>query len=674
MRRYVYSSIRQKLMVWFLLVSLLPLIGTAIFTYRVNSQELIDKQTSSRIDLVSTTAQGMEQWLDNRMGELQLSAKTAIMKSNNPEDQTVLVKTIRNHADIYEAVFFTPGSGRATAHSEGRVGLNVATRDYFINGMKGKSSFSEVVVSKGTGNKIVVLATPVKSDSGNIMGVLSASMNFQMFVDKFLGEFTSSSRKGTAILVDEKGQIQAHPNKKIVGKKIEESGLAPDLANILKRKIKEPGSALYNDGEKETLIVYAPIKNIGYGLYLTIPKDTILEASKRINTSVLAIIIGASLFVILTAFFIARNISRPIEQVTDAVQRVASGDLTVEPLKIKQRDEVGMLGEGFNAMLEHIRKVVFQVNVHSEQVATSARELAANMEQTGKATEHITISVQELAAGADKQAYSVKESSHMIQEMLNKFEQISGYTKNVTSSVNQTSILTTEGSKAIQSAMAKMNSLGITIQRLSNMIEGLGNQSKEIGQITEVITNLAAQTNLLALNAAIEAARAGEHGQGFSVVANEVRKLAEQSTNSAQQITNIIRTIQEETSKATAVMEESSREVTAGIEGVNVAGENFERIQQSINDVAQEAQGAAEAVQQLSEESHQVVHAIQEIAYIAESTLSGVQNISAASEQQLASIEEVSSFTSALSTMAEELQKSIREFKLQESSMESPKF
>ncbi|BCJ86548.1 hypothetical protein skT53_15330 [Effusibacillus dendaii] len=221
-----------------------------------------------------------------------------------------------------------------------------------------------------------------------------------------------------------------------------------------------------------------------------------------------------------------------------------------------------------------------------------------------------------------------------------------------------------EGNQAIRTAISQMNSIQNTVSGLAKVITGLGERSQEIGQIVEAITSIASQTNLLALNAAIEAARAGEHGRGFAVVADEVRKLAEQSSISAQQISELIATIQEETNKAVESMERGTKEVSEGITAVNLAGESFEQIGHSITDVSSQMQEVSAASKQMSTNSQQVIKSIDTISEITESTAAGAQNVSAASEEQLATMEEITASANALAQMAEELQKIVMKFKV----------
>lgn len=385
---------------------------------------------------------------------------------------------------------------------------------------------------------------------------------------------------------------------------------------------------------------------------------------KSIVKSVLTLGMIAILIGVIISIYMGRIISKPVISIAESAEKIASGDLTIKDIKVKNRDEIGDLANSFNQMSRSLREIIHQVGSNAEQLASSAEELTASAEQTSQATEHIAGSMQEVAVGVDKQVQGMEETSQTINEMSSGIQLVASNAQIVSSSAIDASEKASEGGQAIQSAIQQMNSINQTFNGLSEVVKGLGVRSKEIGQIIGVITDIAAQTNLLALNAAIEAARAGEHGRGFAVVADEVRKLAEQSAQSAQQISQLISTIQGETNKAVQSMDMATQEVLSGIGVVTTAGKSFEQIEGSINEVTTQVQEISSAVQQMAAGSEQLVQSMKFIDQISKSTGVETQGVAAASEEQLASMEEIASSANALSTMAEELQMLIRKFKL----------
>jgi methyl-accepting chemotaxis protein len=389
-----------------------------------------------------------------------------------------------------------------------------------------------------------------------------------------------------------------------------------------------------------------------------------VESAEQAFNVILGVTIVAFLVAMFIAFFIASIISRPIQKMNAAAMLIADGDLTSEKIVLKNKDELGTLADSFNVMTGNLREMIQSVSMTSEQVAASSEELLASAEQNTRASEQISETVEELAVGTSDQVDMVKRSSQAMSEMALGSEQIAELAQSVSVSAIDAANQSAEGNMIIQQAVEQMGSVRNSIASLTELVTGLGERSAEIGTITEVINNIARQTNLLALNAAIEAARAGEHGRGFAVVAGEVRKLAEESSTSAQRITDLVQLIQKDTDHAVQAVKVNSNETEAGIEIVTAAGQAFEQISDAVNKVAGEIQEVSAGSEEMSASTNEVVGYVDQISNIAGEAAGGVHNVSAATQQQLASMEEIASSAGSLSKMAEELQEQINKFRV----------
>lgn len=378
------------------------------------------------------------------------------------------------------------------------------------------------------------------------------------------------------------------------------------------------------------------------------------------------IAVSAVLIIITTvlSWFMVEKVVRPIRRLNTTAMAIAEGDLTVTVDEIHTHDEVAQLTDSLRKVAGNLHGLIERVIHTSQQVASSSEELKLSTSQTNQASHQITATIEEVAAGAEKQVRSVEETSRVMSAMSDSVKHIADYAHQVEAAAEQASVRAADGGEAIQTASGRMQSISGTVEELAGTVRGLGERSEEIGHIVEVITGIAQQTNLLALNAAIEAARAGEEGRGFAVVAGEVRKLAEQSGQSAQQIAALIALIQQEMSHAVASMETATREVAGGIDVVETAGASFREIERSVDDVVRQMRDAAAAVEQTVAGTTQVVQAVQLIAQIAEESAAGTHNVSAAAQEQLASMEEISGATNSLFVLAEELQQQVSRFKV----------
>ncbi|UQZ81721.1 Methyl-accepting chemotaxis protein McpB [Paenibacillus konkukensis] len=391
-------------------------------------------------------------------------------------------------------------------------------------------------------------------------------------------------------------------------------------------------------------------------------ENSALVASVKKVIAVISVI--AFLMAVLIGFVISRFISKPIVFIANAAKQIALGNLTLNQIKARTRDEVGDLADSFNQMVRNLRELIAQTADGAEHVAASSEELTASAQQTNVAAEQIASAIQEVAAGSDKQVQSVKESVHIVNEMSVGAQQIAVNAHSVSSSASDAAEKSLEGNHAIQRVIDQMSSIHQTIEDLSEVIHGLETRSQDIGDTVKMISDIAAQTNLLALNASIEASRAGEQGRGFAVVASEIRKLAEQSSKSSDQITGLVSVIQQDTHAAMQSMRSSIKEVDEGILVVHTAGISFQHIDRSVQKVLTQIQEVAAAAEQMYASTDHVSNSMIFISNTVEESALGIQQASASTEEQLASMEEVFSSAASLSQMAEQLQNQIARFRV----------
>lgn len=392
--------------------------------------------------------------------------------------------------------------------------------------------------------------------------------------------------------------------------------------------------------------------------------NQLIKNGTNLTKITVALSVGTVIVGVIIAILLANYMMKPILQMVNRMNRIADGELSDEPLIIKSKDEIGQLSKSVNHTSSSLRGLIGSINDATEQIASSSEELFASAAQTTTGTEQVTYTAEKLATEANYSVETANKSAAVMEEMSMGIQRIAESSTNVSEVANKTKSIAELGNEKIQLSVQQMRAIGQSVQLTGTKIKKLDEHSQTIGEIINVINNISSQTNLLALNAAIEAARAGEHGKGFAVVASEVRKLAEQSAQSTNQIAELIKEIQVNTYESVEAMQTVTKEVESGSIVVNDAGSAFNDILEHILQVADNIQDVSATAQTMSAYSEEVSASVQEVKATSSQTSEGTETIASASQEQLAAMEEISSSAQALSVLAGNLQHEMKKFKI----------
>lgn len=377
------------------------------------------------------------------------------------------------------------------------------------------------------------------------------------------------------------------------------------------------------------------------------------------------ITLGIALLVgVIVIIIFSRHISIPIRNIANHVHKIANGDLSMDMISVKNKDEIGQLAVDVNTMADNLKRMISKVSEAAGRVAADSLELSANTDQTSQATEQIAKAIGEVAMGAERQLSSMQDASDGVNEIATGVETIAVSVDTVKKSSEQASETAKNGNQAVQKAVDQIGLINRKTEETADVLNLLGEKSNEIENIITMITTIAEQTNLLALNASIEAARAGEHGKGFAVVADEVRKLAEESGSAASKIRSLISDIQENMKHAIDAMGEGRTAVKGGTTLVQQAGDYFEKITDAVIHVVSQMEEVNEAVQKVSSGATQLVSRIDDVSEISEKSANYTQSVAAISEEQTASVLEIADSVNTLSKVAEDLHDSVKMFRI----------
>ncbi|MCE5285959.1 MAG: methyl-accepting chemotaxis protein [Pelosinus sp.] len=399
-------------------------------------------------------------------------------------------------------------------------------------------------------------------------------------------------------------------------------------------------------------------------------KTYLLEKTKEMNQDVQArsrqaLLVSAFIVLLALALGIwySRSVSAPIKELLGLMAKASQGDLTVKAAVIST-DEIGQLSQAFNAMIDAQSHIVKEVSKSAVELANASQELAASSEEVSAATNGIANDVQRVAEAMGDASRSSSETSQVLIELSSLIQIAKDKAKSASGNSEITITAAKDGKATVTDAMQSMNTIYTKTIEAEKVISLLNEYSKQIGMINESIAGIANQTNLLALNAAIEAARAGEAGKGFAVVADEVRKLAEQSNTEADNISQLISKITANTGSAVVAMKDSLTEVEAGVQAVSKAEKSLENILSAVADTVNDVNGIAKVTNEEVASSDKIVQLIENVASNVEKTEQDSQAVAAATEEITATVETIAASSQDTSAMAQKLQNNIVRFQI----------
>ena len=353
----------------------------------------------------------------------------------------------------------------------------------------------------------------------------------------------------------------------------------------------------------------------------------------------------------------------PIHELKETSEIIASGDLTKD-VSLDAKGDIQKLVSSFEMMLNSLREIVSDVRETSSLVSSTSDNLASISEEMNSTTEEVSTAIQRIASGAQHQAEKIKEVVKIVGDQLTSVEQVVSSAESAADASTKASEVAQKGGDSAQVALQKMREIQAVVDGATEIVRKLGERTKEIHQIVNVITNIAQQTNLLALNAAIEAARAGEHGRGFAVVADEVRKLAEGSGRAASQISVLVDQIETETRKAVDQMESGAKDVSVGATVIDSALASLEDIAATIQQTAAMVQEITAATEEQKASAEKIVQAVDDVAKIAEDTSASSEETCISTESLTASMQEMTASAQELARLASLMQSSVERFLL----------
>ena len=649
------NSLKSRLILLFILFSCIPMLITSTVNNVTQLNTLKETSVQSNLLLSQQIGAGIKRNIDDNQGINATFAGMPAIKAMQVSSMASILKNFQDNNPQFELIAVLDKDGNQIARSSGKLGSR-ADRDYFKAAIAGQQFTSKAYISATTNQLCVTVSCPIRNDNGEIVGVVASDITLKSIWD--IADNITIGKTGYMDIVDSSGVVIAHPDKDRVMKKEDFSNL-PYVADVISGKTGTVEAE--SSQQQDSLISYTPIENYNWGIITYLPIYDIYSYFFSVAVMNIILMIIFLVVSIAAAIRIAADISSPIAEVLTALQHMTEGDLR-QKLTPHGLQEIHSLGEHFNKMLESLKKLILKSSETGESVSAASEELSASIDSVVAISTDTQKTMSESAAKTKEKLSVSLDSMNTITDMVNSINA----TVNAANVASQAAVssqhIADDGSKKSDIAIKQIMSIQSDVNTTAETVAKLGEKSQQVGQILDTISGIAEQTNLLSLNAAIEAARAGEHGRGFSVVAEEISKLASQTEDATKEIATIIVEVRHETEQAVANMQQSRQGVEEGVVSVRQTVESFKSIYAAIENLNAKITEIQHFADEQRAGSAQVQQAVNDISDYLKENAVGMDKLNKDSNTQLDSLQEIRTAAASLAEMATALQTELNRF------------